>query len=95
MTMALDPLSIATEGVVCGGVPDPIALATHGHVCFLVVTVTRVPQAGPGGALVWGGHYRGPDYVPGRDVDDLVALLEEEDDELMVFIMAAVELMDD
>ena len=83
--MALDPISIASEGLWCGGAPDLIARSTHGHVCFLAFEVVRVPGADTG-ALA--GHRTGLDY-------DAAELLEIEDEELVVIVMSLIGVLDE
>lgn len=88
--MTLDPISIATRGYVCGAGPDDIAIATMGYVCS--ETEFRVPVGGGSS----GGFRRNVPLewyeMPGVTPEQIRERIEQEDNEILGVIMAALRL---
>lgn len=89
--MTLDPVSIATRGYVCGTGPDDIAIATMGYVCSS--TEFQVPVGG-GSSTPFKRNVPAEWYeLKGVTPDQIRARLEQEDQEILGVIVAAMRLL--
>lgn len=86
--MTLDDISIATEGYVCGTGPEPIAIATMGYVCSS--TEFEVPAGGGSSSPIRRNVPAEWYELKGVTPEQLRARLEQEDEEIMAVIVAAM-----